>query len=156
MFCDILQKEIKLLIKSDEANEYTDIRFKSLSDAAICRVEFWMKRIATVIRQKRIVAPSGRTEPSSRMIKALKRYICLNSEEAQDTYYLFKEMILHLVRNFMPKNKLSTVLTVDCVNESVKDRAGPLYEYLSILEAVRSLPMIDDEKACDRRSTSRK
>lgn len=151
MFCDILRKEIKLLIKSEEANEYTDVRHKSLSDAAVCRVEFWVKRIATAIRRKQIVAPSAHTESSKRMIKELKRYVCLDAEEAKDVYYLFKELILHLVRNFMPKNKLSTVLTVDTVNESVKDRGGPLYEYLSILEAIRSLPMIDDEKACERR-----
>jgi hypothetical protein len=151
MFCDVLRKEIKLLIKGEEANEYTDVRYKSLSDAAVCRVEFWVKRIATAIRQKRIVAPSIHTEPPKRMIKALKHYICLDAEEAKDVYYLFKELILHLVRNFMPKNKLSSVLTVDTVNESVKDRSGSLYEYLSVLESIRSLPMMDDEKACERR-----
>lgn len=148
---DIVFTEFNRIRKSKETNSILDVSYKTLSDAALRRVEFWLKRIATFIYRRRPPIPSAHTEIPKRMKSALKKYICPTEQDAQDTYYMFKEFVVFLLRNYRPKNKLSSVLTVDAIDQSVYDPNGPMYQYLQELMAIRSLPYLENGKACERR-----
>jgi hypothetical protein len=148
---DILCSELKRIIKSPDANDLVDISYKSFSDAACRRVEFWLKRIATYVYLYQPAVPSGHTEVPKRMISALKKYVCPSQAQAEDTYYLFKEFVIFLLNNYSPKNKRSTVITVDVVDQAVIDDNGPLQPYLGRLMAIRSLPNLSNGDACSRR-----
>ena len=146
-----LKTEINRIRKSKEASSIQDISYKSLSDAAILRVEFWLKRISTFVYLKNPQLPVTHTEVPTRMKSMLKKYICPSNEHAVDVYYLFKEMLIFLLRYYSPKNPRSTILTVDAVDQSVIDRNSPLAPYLDDLLKIRSLPYLNDGNACDRR-----
>lgn len=140
MLYDVVYTEANRIRKSKEASPLLDISYKRLSDAAVSRVVFWLKRIATLVSSKSPAIPSAHTEIPAKMKSALKRYSCDSDAQVQDTYYLFKEMLKFLFQNYSPKNKLSTTLTVDSVDQSVMDPNGPLYPYLERLILIRSKP----------------
>jgi hypothetical protein len=146
-----LKIEINRIRKSREASPIQDVTYKTLSDAAVTRAEFWLKRIATFVYLKKPVLPVGYTEVPPRMKSLLKKYICPDEEHARDVYFLFQAMIIFLLRNYSPKNPRSTMITVDAVDQSVVDQNGPLFPYLEELLKIRSLPYLDNGKACDRR-----
>lgn len=148
MLCDIVGVEANRIKKSKEAHDLIDISYKRLSEAAVCRVAFWLKRIATFVTTKSPVLPVGHTDVPKKMQSALKKYVCSTDAQAQDSYYLFKEMLLFLFQNYSPKNKLSTTLTVDCVDQSVMDPNGPMYRYIHDLMTIRSRPELN--RSCKR------
>jgi hypothetical protein len=149
--CSSLSTEFNRIRKMPSTNSIMDVSYKKLSEAALCRVEFWFKRIATLVVTKRPAIPSGLTEVPRTMKSLLKRYVCPSDEQASDIYYLFQQWIEHLLRYYRPKNSRSSVLTVDCVDQSVTHTESPLYGMLEDLLAVRALPYLADRKACDRR-----
>jgi hypothetical protein len=151
-FHSAVTTEVNRIRKSRETNDILDVSYKKLSDPALFRVEFWLKRIATYIVLKN---PFGfqavQIEVPRTMKSLLKRYICPSDASASQVYSLFQQWIQHLLLYYRPKNTRSTVLTVDCVDQSVMDPNGPLYPYLQDLLATRALPYLPDRKACDRR-----
>jgi hypothetical protein len=139
MFC--LSTELNRIRKSKDTNEIQDVSYKSLSKAATSRVEFWLKKVATMVYlHKGPPIPSGHVEVPKRFKSCLKGYLDLSDEQVHDIYYLFKEAVVFVLRNYRPKNPLSNTLTVDTIDQSVADPNGPLYPYLGTLQFIQSRP----------------
>lgn len=69
----------------------------------------------------------------------IRRYACLGDELTKAAYFLFRRQIIFTLQNYAPRQVGRMELTVDNVDEAVRDRNSPLRSYLKELLSTHSM-----------------
>lgn len=138
---DILDLELRSIIKGKDANDTVFVKNKSFSNAAVVRVLYWLKKLLTYFTKKRpnYVLNDPITIPK-RMKSLIHNYSFLDDNLAQVAYFIFKRQIIFTLENYSPKQKNRDALTALNIDQAIHDRHSAFYPYLYYLEVTISLP----------------